>query len=151
MGSKSKRKGRKGEQDAINELTGWLGESFSLSRNLSQTAGGVSRFGTAEGQHDILGCGPFALEIKRYATARQAQVAVWWTQACSQCDGMRVPALMYRADQQGWRVVIPLSALWPEAGRWPDRDAIQWSVELSVEAFAAVLRESSQSLEVSHG
>ncbi len=150
MGSKSKRKGRKGEQDAINELKGWLGESFGLSRNLSQTAGGESRFGNSEGQHDVLGCGVFALEIKRYATARQGQVAVWWSQACSQCSDGRLPALMYRADQQEWRVVIPLSVLWSEAQHWQEGMIEEWTVELGVEAFAAVVRESAE-LEVSHG
>ena len=51
--------------------------------------------------------------------------------------------LAYRADRREWRVLMPLSAINAEAfGQlW---DGIEWTAELSVTAFCAIVREGAQ-------
>ncbi|SDX70460.1 putative phage-type endonuclease [Allochromatium warmingii] len=54
----------------------------------------------------------------------------------------RCSAEWYRADRQDWRVVLPLRELWPTLGSW---DGLEWTAELSLSGFAAVVREAAAS------
>ena len=128
MGKPSRDKGASGERELARLLADELGTA--VTRNLAQSR---------SGGHDLDGCGPFALEVKRAARATPALRTRWWAQAREQADRAGLlPALAYRQDRAGWRFVLPLSAVAPGAfGPWADDELVE--VELS--AFAAIVRE----------
>lgn len=122
MGNKSRRKGQTGEREFIHLLTDFLGEG--ITRNLDQVRDGGS---------DVKGVPGWAIEIKR---AAKPLLSSWWDQAERQAEG-KTPALAYRLDRQPWRVRVPLHALNGMHGR-----GLEWTTEMSVEAFCAVVRKS---------
>jgi hypothetical protein len=82
----------------------------------------------------------FAFECKRYAAITPALLSKFWQQAESQARSVaKIPALAYRGDRQAWRVLVPLNSIseaFPET--W---EGYEWTAELSMEAFAALVRE----------
>ena len=131
MGKMQRNKGAGGEREAIRVLGEQLGASVEteLKRNLQQTR---------DGGQDLIGLGPWAIEVKRSKIKRMAP---WWTQAVEQA-GNGYPAVMYRLDfSREWKVCVHISDLSPYCfADWPKFD-ISGIVELSVQAFAALFRE----------
>lgn len=128
----SRQKGASGEREFIAELKEWLGDmADGLKRNLEQTR---------EGGHDIVGLGNWALEVKRYAKASDGLIARWWEQAVEQAGNDRIPVLAYREDRQEWRIRIPIGIVTPSVTTSND---LAWTIEVSPELFAAIVREFS--------
>jgi Holliday junction resolvase len=86
---------------------------------------------------DELRC--WAIEVKRHARATPALLGAWWRQATEQAAEVdRYPALAYRADRAPWRFVVPLTALRPDLPSW---EGAEWTAELSLSGFCALVRE----------
>ena len=127
----SRAKGAQAERELCHALSDLLGETLvePLKRNLEQAR---------NGGHDILGLDGWALEIKRYRTVKEGDLARFWEQAVDQAHRVSMrPVLAYREDFRSWRVRIKLSELWGE-GADP---GVDWTAELSLPAFAAIVRE----------
>lgn len=127
----SRAKGAAGEREFIKELGEYLGDELvaPLKRNLEQTR---------VGGHDILGLDGWALEIKRYRVIKEGDIARFWEQAVEQAERIGAnPVLAYREDFKSWRVRIHLSVA-IGGMTWP---GVQWTAEISIEAFAAIVRE----------
>ncbi len=120
-------KGKAGEREAaalIRDLTGW-----DVRRRVRQH----------DGDSDLVGVPGWSVEIKRYRSASQADVARWWVQAAAQA-GELLPVLLYRLDRADWRAVWPLGPLLTgqTAETW---QAFKWTVGSAPAAWAAVARE----------
>jgi Holliday junction resolvase len=135
----SRRKGADGERELVRQLHEALG--VRMVRNLEQSR---------RGGHDLIpdpdATGPvarslarYAFEVKRHSRATPYLLKGWWAQSCAQAERVGLmPCLCYRENREGWRVVLPLAALWPGL---PDGDGLDGTVTLSVAAFAAIVRE----------
>jgi len=123
MGMKSRRKGANGEREFINLLKDYLGE-ITIARNLEQVR---------DGGADVVGLAEFSIEIKR---AAKPLLNAWWMQAEAQAEH-KIPVLAYRLDRHPWRVRIPLKAICGIGG-----NGLTWTIEISVEAFCAIVREN---------
>ena len=138
MGKLSRDKGASGEREfrrLFSELVG-----VQVERNLCQTRDG--------GKHgDIEPLGNWSIEIKR---AAKAEIAKWWLQAGEQAGRDKIPALAYRVDRHDWRVIVPLHVFEENGGVFSntvDDDGsffvpLSWTAEISLPAFAALVRES---------
>ncbi|HHJ40062.1 MAG: hypothetical protein AXA67_02140 [Methylothermaceae bacteria B42] len=137
MGAKSRRKGAGAEREFAAVLFDWLG--VRLTRNLAQSrAGGHDLVVDDEGPA-AEALGRFAIEVKRHARVTHANLKDWWRQAGEQARRCgKVPALAYRADRQPWQVLIPLAEI---HSHLPAGDSLDYCAVLSVEGFAAVIRE----------
>jgi len=125
-------KGAAGEREFISLMRDWCGDVIdeNVKRNLEQVR---------NGGHDIVGLNNWAVEVKRYKTAGDADIKEWWSQAQSQAAAVgKIPALAYRLDRREWRVRVPLYHLYPGILC----SDVAWTVELSLEAFAFLYRES---------
>jgi len=124
MNGKGRRcKGAQAERELANILSAELGRD--ISRNLEQT-----RCGGA----DLLGFGPFAIEVKRQ---EQLNINTWWEQARQQAERSELkPALAYRQSRKPWRFVVQISDLADNFENQPS------TAEISLEAFATLVRES---------
>ena len=98
MGAASRRKGADGERELARVLRERMGDR--VVRNLQQSA---------DGGHDLLGAGPFALEVKR---CERLELSAWWRQAEEQAvaEGL-IPALAWRQSRQPWRFMVPMRAI----------------------------------------
>jgi len=139
MGLKSRTKGASGERELaalVHELTGW-----NVRRRVRQH----------EGDSDLEGVPGWSIEVKRHATATRSDIRVWYEQAQKQSAPERLcPVLFYRRDRDEWRAVWPLAVtfhvlrtdVWE---RYCDLDSsYDWTCEGSVQAWAAVARETQQ-------
>jgi len=130
MGLKSRNKGKAGEREIaalVRDLTGW-----EVRRRVRQH----------EGDSDLEGVPGWSVEVKRYARAARADVRGWWEQAARQAAAVgQTPVLFWRQDRDEWRAVWPVaeSLAIPSTEIW---GAYGWTVEGSIEAWAAVARES---------
>lgn len=127
----SRAKGSAGERELINEMEAWLGPwvKQQVKRNLEQTR---------NGGHDLVGLGRWALECKRYKEATESDIEGWWHQAVTQAHLVgKTPVLAYRLDRRSWRVRIPSRELLAWLGNWE----IEWTAEISLQAFCAILQE----------
>lgn len=134
-------KGQQGEREVaalIRDLTGW-----DVRRRVRNHAG----------DSDLVGVPGWSVEVKRHKAAGRAEIAGWWRQTCAQsatlhADGndgkatVCIPVLFFRVDRDQWR------AVWPVAIGLKLQDACQWSgyewtVEGSVDAWAAVARDAA--------
>lgn len=109
MAKFSRDKGKRGEREFAGIMRDWLGGL--IRRRLGQERD--------EG-HDLIGCEPFAVEVKRQETLA---IPAWWRQAKKSAHeaGMR-PALAYRQNGKPWRVMV----------------------ELTPEEFATIIREATK-------
>ena len=121
MGKSQRTKGAAGER----EFAKLIGEYLNIEcrRNLEQTRSGGA---------DLLGVGPWAIEVKRQ---ERLCIPAWWEQACDQA-GDAWPALAYRQSRQPWTVVVPLHSLTGRPGASDYHRAA-----LSLEAFCDYTRE----------
>ena len=129
MSATQRSKGQRGEREFCAALRDHLGEA--LTRQL-----GSER----DGGPDLLIGEVWAVEIKR---GERLRLADWWQQACAQAaDCYRWPALAYRPNRQPWRVVVPLDIVMTGHARWELHGHHDWTAELSIAGFAAVIRET---------
>ena len=97
-GRKAVRKGKSGEREFIKTIYRLTKGEIELRRNLSQSR---------DGGDDLHGFRNFSIEVKRWKRASDALVRDWWTQCQRNAKQVgKVPVLAYRADQQGWKVVM---------------------------------------------
>lgn len=126
MGKLSRTKGASGEREFINLLKDYLGD-IDIKRNLNQYQ--------QSNESDIKGFDDFAIEVKR---CKSASLNSWWSQAERQAQAVnKVPVLAYRLDRQQWRVRVPMYLAYQIPGH-----GIEWTAEIGVEAFCAIVRES---------
>lgn len=127
-GNHSRTKGQAGERELARLLRDELG--INATRNLVQSR---------DGGCDLLGVDGAAIEVKRAQSASRGMLSAWWQQAERQAHAcFRLPVLAYRVDRQPWRFLVPLSAVYRDGGPW---DGIDYTAELSLVAFAALVRE----------
>lgn len=129
MSTNGRRKGKDGENEIagiLRDLTGW-----SIKRRVRQH----------DGDSDLEGVPGWSVEVKRHATAARGEIRDWWSQAVDQAiKANALPVLFYRRDRDEWRAVWPVDpSLGASALRWCN---YRWSVEGSVDAWAAVAREN---------
>lgn len=130
MSGMQRNKGKAGERELaalIRDLTGW-----DVRRRVRQL----------EEDSDLVGVPGWSVECKRYRSATRGDLAAWWRQTVAQAGDAR-PALFFRLDRDSWRAVWPLAVSMncpPSA--WA---GYEWTIEGSVEAWAAVARESIRS------
>ena len=101
-GAFSKQKGKRGEREVVILLQPIVNKVFeargleipTLYRNQNQSF---------QGGYDIDGIDWIALEVKRQETL---QVNKWWEQTIKQASPEQVPVLVYRQNQQKWKVMM---------------------------------------------
>lgn len=102
-----------------------LGQKFK--RNLSQ-------YQHSDGDVEI---GPFMVEVKNVA---RLSVKAWWQQAVAQAKARGlVPALAYKVERKGWRVVTPIPEAWASGNCW--RELIEYTDTTYPEGFWLKVRE----------
>ena len=127
MSMMQRTKGKVGEREVagiIRDLTGW-----DVRRRVRQH----------DGDSDLVGAPGWSIEVKRRKSVLPADLINWWAQSVSQ-SGNSIPLVIYRADRRDWR------AVWPVALRMIEQRAeywrgYEWTVEGSLQAWAAVARE----------
>ena len=138
MSAMQRTKGQEGEREVaalIRDLTGW-----DVRRRVRNHAN----------DSDLVGVPGWAVEVKRHKTAGRAEIAGLWRQTCKQAttphgasdEGKAtvcIPVLFYRLDRDQWRAVWPVAIglQVQQACQW---SGYEWTVEGSVEAWAAVAR-----------
>lgn len=129
MSAMSRTKGQSGEREiagVIRDLTGW-----NAQRRVRQH----------DSDSDIEGVTGWCIEVKRHKAAQRSDIAAWWRQAVQQTvKASDIPVLFFRRDRDEWR------AVWPAAVQLGVQSAemwagYAWTVEGSVETWAAVARE----------
>jgi len=129
MSATSTTKGKVGERDLaahIRAVTGW-----DVQRRCRQHAG----------DSDLEGVPRWSVESKRHKAATRSDIAGWWRQTVMQASkGGLLPVLFFRRDRDTWRAVWPAAVTLgvQHADMWT---GYQWTVEGSIEAWAAVARE----------
>ena len=129
MSASQRTKGKTGERELaalIHDLTGW-----DARRRVRQH----------DGDSDIEGVPGWSVECKRHKRAQRGDVRAWWAQAVEQAERAKaLPVLFFRQDRDEWRAVWPVSVqlTHQRAEMWTDYG---WTVEGSVQAWAAVARE----------
>ena len=125
----SRRKGKRGELEVAGLLRDLLGAA--VTRNIAQCR---------DGGCDLLGLPGWSAEVKRAATPR---IVEWWNQTVDQANGAK-PVLLYRVDRYPWRAVLALADAVP-GFEGQSRDGLTWTLETSLEVFAALVREELRS------
>lgn len=134
MGKSSRKKGDRGEREAIGLLQPVVDEvcvekghvRLELRRNYAQ------RFAAKE--YDVIGCPWIALEVKR--VENQSGLAGWWRQVLASCREGQVPVLMYRQNNRRWKVrmlvlvAVAGSVDGARAGRF-----VRMPVDVDIDAF----------------
>lgn len=126
MSAMQRRKGQAGEREAaalIRAHTGW-----DVRRRVRQH----------DGDSDLEGIPGWCVEVKNAAELR---IPEWWRQCVDQSERVKaVPLLVYRVPRRGWLFRWPVAALLrlQAAEMWR---GLEWSVESTVEAWAAVARD----------
>jgi len=139
----SRAKGAAAERELIKELQQHLGDEIAgrMKRNLEQSR---------KGGHDIAGLPGWAIEVKRYKRLSEADLARFWDRQVVD-QAIRVkgrPALAYKGDFRPWRVRVPIALLREFGGDWTQEWSCksEWTADVSLEAFASVLREHHSAL-----
>ena len=130
MGGMSRRKGAAFEREIANLIKDHLG--LDAKRNLMQTA---------EGGHDLLGVSGWAIECKRSASIKPADLRKFWEQTVMQAhDVDALPCLITKADRQPIQVHIQ----WMGPGSDCYGDSIQGVATISFELWCGIVRETLQ-------
>mgnify|MGYP001108127695 FL=1 len=130
MGGMSRRKGAAFEREIANLIKDHLG--LDAKRNLMQTA---------EGGHDLLGVSGWAIECKRYASIKPADLRKFWEQTVMQAHYVNaLPCLITKADRQPIQVHIQ----WMGPGSDCYGDSIQGVATISFELWCGIVRETLQ-------
>lgn len=125
----SRNKGASFERSVSSMIYDELG--IKTKRNLDQYQ--------SKGNYDLVGLDGYALELKRYAKITDAMKRNFWQQAVAQAKNDEVPVLIYKADRQEIRVVIPAND-----GLF-DVDDFNGTLDVSFEYFTALVRETLNS------
>lgn len=127
MSAMQRAKGQKGEREVAGIISALTG--YEVKRKVRQH----------DNDSDLEGVPGWSVEVKRHRTAGRAEIAGWWRQTCKQAGG-RLPVLFYRLDRDSWRAVWPVAVglALQQAEQW---SGYEWTVEGSVEAWAAVARD----------
>ena len=133
--SKAVRKGKSGERDFIKTLYRLTKGEIELKRNLKQAR---------DGGDDLQGFRNFSIEIKRWKRVSDALVRDWWAQCQRNAQKTgKVPVLAYRADQQGWKVVMHPNKYFKEC-------EVQGCLTMDVELFARYLLDPENTLPMTY-
>lgn len=122
IGRSSRRKGQVGERALATELKDLLG--LDVRRRVRNHAG----------ETDLTGLQGWAAEVKNCA---KPELAAWWSQTVDQTAQGEIPVLFYKLPRRPFRAVVPLGLV---IGTAAQAD-IAMTMEMSLEAFAAVYRE----------
>ena len=122
----SRTKGASAERECARLIEEHLG--IKAERHLVQTR---------NGGHDLLGVDGYAIEIKRYAKAGDADKARWWTQAVQQAKAVnQIPVVFFRLDRQPWKALVRMP------GSYFDEDDFRGVAEIDFELMFALIREN---------
>lgn len=99
VGAKSKRKGKKGELEAVH----FLGEHGIFARRGVQYAG-------AEGAPDVIGPEGVHIEVKRYSKMTRGLLDAALDQSERDARTKEVPIVMWREDRGRWQVTLTVRA-----------------------------------------
>ncbi len=130
MSAMQRNKGKLGEREIaglVRDLTGW-----DVRRRVRQH----------DGDSDLEGVPGWSVEVKRHAMATRGDLARGWGQAVEQARQTEtLPVLFYRVDRGDWRAVWPVAMHLSiqQSEMW---SAYAWTAEGSVQAWAAVARET---------
>lgn len=139
----SRAKGANGERELAGLIQSELG--VRLIRNLEQTrSGGNDLVVHPEEDSPVASqLARYGFEVKRHHTATQSQIAGWWGQTETQAASKGlIPLLAFRADRQDWRLVVQMADIHPDFPR--EWRGLEWTATLSVQAFAALVREAQE-------
>jgi Holliday junction resolvase len=125
MGKASREKGKRGEREVVSIISELLG--VAATRKVRQH----------NGDSDIIGVPGWTIEVKRYASASEATMRSWWTQAIAQTPPGETPCVWYRLDRRPWRVLWPLEAAIGAKHQW----GWEYVVDSTPDAWAAVVRD----------
>lgn len=127
MTAMQRTKGQQGEREVAGIISALTG--YEVKRKVRQH----------DNDSDLEGVPGWSVEVKRHKSAGRAEIAGWWRQTCRQAGG-RLPVLFYRLDRDSWRAVWPVAVglALQRAEQW---SGYEWTVEGSVEAWAAVARD----------
>jgi len=105
MGAKSRNKGAAFEREVAGLLDLHLG--WKVKRNLEQYQ--TRGLGDLNGQPGVM------IECKRYATATDTQIERWWRESVQQTVGEELPVLIFKADRQSIKAVVPFGLVFEQA------------------------------------
>jgi Holliday junction resolvase len=129
MGAKSRNKGAAFEREVAGLLDLHLG--WKVKRNLEQYQ--VKGLGDLNGKPGVM------IECKRYATATDAQIGMWWAESLEQAKTLpeTAPVLIFKADRQPIKAVVPWGLVYADASD-PMADA---PITLAMDQFYELARE----------
>ena len=134
-GKKAVRKGKNGEREFIRTVYRLTGGQFEFKRNLRQAR---------DGGDDLGGHRNLSIEVKRWRKVSDALVRDWWAQCQRNARRLgKTPVLAYRADLQGWKVVMHPNEYFDE----PD---VLGCMTMEVELFAKLLLDPKLKLPLSY-
>ena len=123
IGRKARTKGVEAEREFCRLVSTLTEGRANLRRNLSQS----------RDCGDDTGFGQFSIEIKRYQSARDAQVKKWWQQCqANAAQQNKVPVLAFRADNQAWQILM-------HPNRFFDETDVRGCVRMSIDLFCQCL------------
>ena len=124
----SRSKGHKFEREVVNLIKDHLG--VDAKRNLMQTA---------EGGFDVLGVPGWAIECKRYAVAKPADIKRFWLQACEQGEPGEQPVLILKQDRKPIQVFIKWQGVGSDCFEPKD---VRGLADISFDLWCCLVRES---------
>ena len=134
-GKKSVRKGKNGEREFIKTVYRLTRGEIELARNLNQSR---------DGGDDLNGYQNFSIEVKRWKKVSDALVRDWWAQCQRNAARQeKVPVLAYRADQQGWKVVM-------HPNKYFEESEVQGCLTMDVELFVQYLLDPENTLPLTY-
>lgn len=105
-GMKARRKGQNGEREVISLLQPIVDERYKTLSSLSAPDLERNQNQSNNGGYDIIGLEWIALEIKRQ---EKENISAWWAQTKKQAKPNQQPVLIYRANNQPWRVMLEVA------------------------------------------
>jgi len=123
----SRNKGHKFEREVVNLIRDNLG--IDAKRNLMQTA---------EGGFDVLGVPGWAVECKRYAVAKPADIKRFWLQACEQSEQGEQPVLIMKQDRKPIQVFIKWQGVGSDCF---DLEDVRGLADISFDLWCCLVRE----------
>lgn len=143
-GLTSRNKGKRGEREIIAELQPVIDYAYS---QMPPTCGQPPRLQRNSLQSDGGGCDlhnmpHFAIEVKYVEQQNPANIKAWWQQAQEQATDGRQPVLIYRRNNEPWKVMMMGSIGNHRIKAQPaivttDLEAFQWLVVNTIQKHLA--------------